>query len=82
MFRHLVGKTHSEFASKRQQDVQEFLTHLFTLVERDVAEKPRVQAQTRTGATEEVGSPLPSLTFAVEDRLECGSTGKVGHPAF
>ncbi|VDD79527.1 unnamed protein product [Mesocestoides corti] len=78
MFRYLIGKTHSEFASKRQQDVQEFLAHLFTLVERDVAEKPKVQALLdKSGVTQSVGSPLPSLTFAVEDRLECGATRQV-----
>ena len=67
MFRHLMGRTNAEFASKRQQDVQEFLMHLFDLVEREVKANPTVDAP----------SPLSALTFAVEDRLQCGSTAKV-----
>ncbi|KAL5104264.1 Ubiquitin carboxyl-terminal hydrolase 5 [Taenia crassiceps] len=67
MFRHLMGCTKAEFASKQQQDVQEFLVHLFSLVEREVGENSRVGTP----------SPLNSLTFAVEDRIQCGLTGKV-----
>lgn len=66
MFRHVIGKTNAEFATKQQQDVQEFISHLFSLVERDVA-----------STIQEKDSPLAALTFAVEDRLECGSTGRV-----
>ena len=33
MFRTLVGRGHQEFATKRQQDAQEYLLHLFTLIE-------------------------------------------------
>ncbi|VDK20723.1 unnamed protein product [Taenia asiatica] len=67
MFRHLMGRTNAEFASKQQQDVQEFLVHLFNLVEREVDESSTVGAP----------SPLHSLAFAVEDRIQCGLTGKV-----
>lgn len=33
MFKNLIGKTHAEFATKQQQDVQEFFLHLFSLIE-------------------------------------------------
>ncbi|CDI97191.1 ubiquitin carboxyl terminal hydrolase 5 [Echinococcus multilocularis] len=67
MFRHLMGRTNTEFASKQQQDVQEFLVHLFDLVKREVGEN----------CTIGVPSPLHSLAFTVEDRIQCGLTGKV-----
>lgn len=68
MFRNLIGCTHSEFATKQQQDVLEFLVHLFDLVELEVKEnKAKLDAP----------SPLSALTFMVEDRLECGSSHKV-----
>ncbi|VUZ55985.1 unnamed protein product [Hymenolepis diminuta] len=68
MFRNLIGCTHSEFATKQQQDVLEFLVHLFDLVELEIKEnKAKLDAP----------SPLSALTFMVEDRLECGSSHKV-----
>nr|CDS26082.1 ubiquitin carboxyl terminal hydrolase 5 [Hymenolepis microstoma] len=68
MFRNLIGSTCSEFATNQQKDVQEFLAHLFDLVEREVKEnKVKLDGP----------SPLSSLTFMVEERLECGSTHKV-----
>ena len=33
MFKSLVGKGHPEFSTKRQQDAQEFLLHLFSMIE-------------------------------------------------
>lgn len=33
MFKSLVGKGHPEFSTKRQQDAEEFFSHLMTLVE-------------------------------------------------
>ncbi|KAH9279402.1 Ubiquitin carboxyl-terminal hydrolase 5 [Echinococcus granulosus] len=38
MFHHVMGRTNAEFASKQQQDVQEFLVYHFDLVEREVGE--------------------------------------------
>ncbi|VDM35633.1 unnamed protein product [Hydatigera taeniaeformis] len=51
----------------KQPDVQEFLVHLFDLVEREVGENSAIGAP----------SPLHSLSFAVEDRIQCALTGKV-----
>jgi len=33
MFRHLIGRGHSEFSSKKQQDAQEFFLHLINVLE-------------------------------------------------
>lgn len=35
-FKALVGKGHAEFSTMRQQDAEEFLTHLITLLRRDL----------------------------------------------
>ena len=65
MLKSLVGKGHSEFSSARQQDAQEYLQHLLTLIQR---------------AERSVGSRLPSggewpqiaplFTFSQEERIE------------
>ena len=33
MFKTLIGKGHPEFSTKRQQDAQEYLLHLFGIIE-------------------------------------------------
>lgn len=33
MFKTLIGKGHAEFSTKKQQDVHEFLLHLFNAIE-------------------------------------------------
>lgn len=68
MFRNLIGSTHVDFASKRQQDVQEFLDYLFDLVDQEVKDNK---------AMLDAPSPLTAATFIVEDRLECGLTHQV-----
>ncbi|KAM7533692.1 hypothetical protein Aperf_G00000119625 [Anoplocephala perfoliata] len=68
MFRHLIGCTHVEFASKHQQDVQEFIDHLFDLVEQEVKDN---------NAMLDAPSPLRAAAFLIEDRLECGLTHQV-----
>lgn len=62
MFRSLIGKGHVEFATKRQQDAQEFLLHVVNSIERN----------TRNGL-----NPCEALKFKVEERVECNSSKKV-----
>ncbi|VDN14773.1 unnamed protein product [Dibothriocephalus latus] len=78
LFKYLIGKNHAEFASKRQQDVQEFLSFLFSMIESDTAIRPSMKAAVEgTGPTRTASSPLEALRFVIEDRLQCGTTKKV-----
>lgn len=65
MFKSLIGKNHADFSSKQQQDAQEFYLHLI-----DILDKNKNNRHDRS-------NPVDALTFAVEDRFECTSSGKV-----
>lgn len=62
MFKNLIGKTNKDFASKQQQDAQEFFLHVVNEVEK----------HSRNDL-----NPGDALKFSVEDRVECGTSGKV-----
>ncbi|KAL4608210.1 ubiquitin carboxyl-terminal hydrolase 13-like [Arapaima gigas] len=62
MFKALIGATHPEFSSNRQQDALQFFRHLIGLVERS-----------SMGA----GSPADTFRFLLEERTQCCQTGKV-----
>lgn len=62
MFKNVIGKYNSEFLTKQQQDAQEFYLTLMNAVEKN----SRLQV-----------NPAQALKFSVEDRIECGSSGKV-----
>lgn len=62
MFKTLIGKNHPDFSSKNQQDAQEFFLHLINVLERNSRHEL---------------NPADALKFNVEDRVECGSSGKV-----
>ncbi|KAL7055363.1 hypothetical protein AAHC03_022762 [Spirometra sp. Aus1] len=80
LFKHLMGKNHAEFASKRQQDVQEFLSFLFSMIESDTTNRPSLKvAPDSHDSARTVSSPLEALRFVIEDRLQCGTTGKVSY---
>eukprot|EP00112_Aurelia_sp_Birch-Aquarium-sp1_P012383 Seg2604.5 transcript_id=Seg2604.5/GoldUCD/mRNA.D3Y31 product="Ubiquitin carboxyl-terminal hydrolase 5" protein_id=Seg2604.5/GoldUCD/D3Y31 len=66
MFKSLVGKGHAEFASNRQQDAQEYLLHVLSMISRQV----RV-----TGKTD----LRQSFAFEFEDRLQCVASRKVSY---
>ncbi|XP_049873655.1 ubiquitin carboxyl-terminal hydrolase 5 [Pectinophora gossypiella] len=66
MYRHLVGRDHPEFMTKRQQDAHEFYLHLLNLLERHSRHKP---------------NPADCLKFAVEERVACGASGRVRYTA-
>ncbi|XP_070502099.1 ubiquitin carboxyl-terminal hydrolase 5 [Chironomus tepperi] len=62
MFKNLIGKNHPDFSTKQQQDAQEFLLHLFTVIERN---------------SHGQSNPTDSFKFQIEDRVECLSSNKV-----
>lgn len=62
MFKNLIAKNHKEFSTKLQQDAQEFLLHVIN----------ELQRHSRNDA-----NPADALKFSVEDRVECGASGKV-----
>ncbi|CAO1382523.1 unnamed protein product [Diamesa serratosioi] len=62
MFKNLIGKNHPDFATKQQQDAQEFLLHLFNVIERNSRNQE---------------NPADALKFQIEDRVECLASGKV-----
>ncbi|KAK7487678.1 hypothetical protein BaRGS_00021097 [Batillaria attramentaria] len=62
IFKSLIGRGHPEFSTKRQQDAQEFLLHLISVVE-------------RTSRSSE--NPADSLRYQVEERVQCARSGKV-----
>ncbi|KAG5860814.1 Ubiquitin carboxyl-terminal hydrolase 5, partial [Gonioctena quinquepunctata] len=62
MFKTLVGRGHPEFSTKKQQDAQEFLLHLLTLLERN---------------TKNQVNPGDCFKFQVEERFQCGTSKKV-----
>jgi len=66
-FKALIGKDHAEFSTMRQQDAEEFLTHLLTVLRRQGK---------RAGVTEE-HLPTEVFAFGMEQRLQCGECKKV-----
>ncbi|ESP01113.1 hypothetical protein LOTGIDRAFT_238331 [Lottia gigantea] len=62
MFKSLIGRGHPEFASKRQQDAQEYFLHLISTIEKS----SRGQA-----------NPTDCFRFEVEERTECCQSKKV-----
>jgi ubiquitin carboxyl-terminal hydrolase 5/13 len=62
MFKNLIGKNHPDFSTKQQQDAQEFMLHLFSVIERN----SRGQI-----------NPTEAFKFQIEDRVECLSSKKV-----
>ena len=61
-FKALVGRGHAEFATMRQQDAEEFFTHLLTSLRR------YAHAHPRDGDNPE---PTETFGFALEQRLQC-----------
>lgn len=62
MFKNLIGKGHSEFSTKKQQDAQEFFLHVLNLVERSSRNEM---------------NPGDSFKFKLEDRVQCSESKKV-----
>ncbi|KAF9019842.1 cysteine proteinase [Hymenopellis radicata] len=66
-FKALIGKGHEEFSTMRQQDSEEFLTHLLTVLRRD-AHKHKERADPDATAV---------FSYSMEQRLQCGECKKV-----
>ncbi|KAI9450058.1 ubiquitin carboxyl-terminal hydrolase 14, partial [Lactarius psammicola] len=63
-FKALVGRGHAEFATMRQQDAEEFLTHLLTALRRHAH-------GARARGAEAEREPTETLAFGLEQRLQC-----------
>lgn len=57
-----MGRGHPEFSTKKQQDVQEFMLHLLTLLERN---------------TKNTENPGECFKFQIEERYQCSDSKKV-----
>ncbi|KAI0668763.1 ubiquitinyl hydrolase [Trametes maxima] len=66
-FKALVGKGHEEFATMRQQDAEEFFTHLVTVLRRHAKKAGKDEKQ----------EPTEVFAFGVEQRLQCGECKRV-----
>ncbi|KAF8327578.1 ubiquitin carboxyl-terminal hydrolase 14 [Cantharellus anzutake] len=67
MFKALIGKGHSEFSTMRQQDSEEFLTHLIKVLRQGY--KKRGHAQ----------DPTEVFNYGMEQRLQCGDCKRVSY---
>ncbi|KAJ7632934.1 hypothetical protein FB45DRAFT_913923 [Roridomyces roridus] len=68
-FKALVGKGHEEFSTMKQQDSEEFLGHLLTVVRRD-AHKYKDRAAVDATAV---------FSYGMEQRLQCGVCSRVSY---
>lgn len=67
-FKALIGKGHEEFSTMRQQDSEEFFTHLLKVLRRSL----------KKSSTPATGSdPTTVFSFGMEQRLQCGDCKKV-----
>ncbi|KNC84200.1 hypothetical protein SARC_03589 [Sphaeroforma arctica JP610] len=69
-FKTVVGRGHPEFSNSRQQDALEFFQYLLTISEK----------QTRATGSKNTDKDVPLehlFRYQVEERLQCGATGKV-----
>lgn len=61
-FKYLVGKGHPEFATKKQQDAQEFFLYIVSLIERHCQHSE---------------NPAECFKFNIEERYQCSTTGQL-----
>lgn len=78
MFKTLIGKGHEEFSTMRQQDADEFLKHLVSVLQRDSkrleTESTSGQASTSAAPTND---PTKVFSFGLQQRLQCTECKKV-----
>lgn len=67
-FKALIGKGHEEFSTMRQQDSEEFFTHLLKVLRRTLKRTRDVSGEV---------DPTKIFTFAMEQRLQCTSCNRV-----
>lgn len=68
-FKALIGRGHAEFATMRQQDAEEFFTHLLTSLRRYSHARPRDGNSGGSGG--DGAEPTDTFAFALEQRLQC-----------
>ncbi|KAG1797423.1 uncharacterized protein HD556DRAFT_1356550 [Suillus plorans] len=68
-FKALVGKGHAEFSTMRQQDAEEFFSHLLTVLRRF--------NHSNTRGVSGQSEPTESFAFGLEQRLQCQSCHRV-----
>jgi len=76
-FKGLIGRGHAEFATMRQQDAEEFFTHLLTSLRRYAHGHPRDGSGGGGGEPE----PTETFAFALEQRLQCTTCAGVRYRA-
>ena len=76
-FKALIGRGHAEFATMRQQDAEEFFTHLLTSLRRYAHAHPRSAG----GDGDAKPEPTETFAFALEQRLQCTSCACVRYRA-
>ncbi|KAI0292227.1 ubiquitinyl hydrolase [Multifurca ochricompacta] len=80
-FKALVGRGHSEFATMRQQDAEEFFAHLLTSLRRHAHAHPRDSGGNGGGESDAAArtesEPTEAFAFALEQRLQCTSCSGV-----
>jgi len=67
-FKALIGKGHAEFATMKQQDAEEFFTHLLKVLRQDYKKHPR-----------DTNDPTEVFRHGIEQRLECQSCYHVSY---
>ncbi|THH30270.1 hypothetical protein EUX98_g3935 [Antrodiella citrinella] len=65
-FKALIGKGHEEFSTMRQQDSEEFFSHLIATIRRDLKKHGQ-----------DAEDPTEVFKFGMEQRLQCSSCMKV-----
>ncbi|KAF8877415.1 hypothetical protein BD779DRAFT_1557507 [Infundibulicybe gibba] len=68
-FKALIGKGHEEFSTMRQQDSEEFFTHLLTVLRRDAQKHKERSTQDATTV----------FSYGMEQRLQCNECKKVSY---
>jgi len=71
-FKALIGRGHAEFATMKQQDAEEFFTHLLTSLRRYTHALPR-----SAGGNDAKPEPTETFAFGLEQRLQCTSCAGV-----
>ncbi|KDQ18731.1 hypothetical protein BOTBODRAFT_29107 [Botryobasidium botryosum FD-172 SS1] len=67
MLKHLIGKGHEEFSTMRQQDSEEFFTHLLKVLRQDARKRGYPVEHEPTGL----------FQFGMEQKLQCGECKRV-----
>lgn len=83
-FKVLIGKGHEEFSTMRQQDSEEFFTHLITVLRRDMHKyKDRSDQGKNPFSGNAIADfillldPTTIFSYGMEQRLQCGDCKRV-----